>query len=128
MNTYYLPDLLSIEDYKVMSVRFHRIINAMPEFAEKKARGDRRHMVRYRKDGLTVIFRHKNDLRNRYEIQIDCKGGRDTFYVYDYNTPNHFILAFCKTKVDAIDESLLKGEVLDFIDDYCTLNEVDLEK
>ncbi len=128
MNTYYLPNLLSIEDYQVMANRFHRIINAMPEFAEKKTRGDSRHMVRYRKDDLTVIFRRKNDMRNRYEIQIDCKGGRDTFYVYDYNTPHEFVLAFCKTKVDAIDESMLKGEVLDFIDDYCTLSEVDLEK
>lgn len=57
MNTYYLPNLLSIEDYQVMVNRFHRIINAMPEFAEKKTRGDSRHMVRYRKDDLTVIFR-----------------------------------------------------------------------
>lgn len=126
MTTYYLPNL---QDYQVMATRFHRILNAMPEFAEKKARGDSRHMVRYRKDGLTVIFRRKNDMRNRYEIQIDCKGGRDTFYVYDYNTPHDFILAFCNsTKVNTIDESVLKGEVLDFIDDYCTLSEVDLEK
>lgn len=113
-----------------MSERFHRILNAMPEFAEKKTRGDNRRIVRYRKNNLTVIFRRKNDVRRRYEIQIDCDGGRDTFYVYDYNTPLEFHVPFCVTEnalpfcktVDIRDESILKGEILDFIDDYCTLS------
>lgn len=128
MTTYYLPHLLSIEDYQVMAARFLRIIKAMPSFSAKKTRGDSRHMVRYRKDDLTVIFRYKHDIRNRYEIQIDCKGGRDTFFVFDQNTPHEYMMAFFHPKVDAIDESMIKGEVLDFIDDYCTFSEVDLEK
>lgn len=125
MTTYYLPHLLSIEDYAIMAQRFWRILNAIPEFKEKKRRGDTRHIIRFRKDRLSVILRRKNDIRDRYEIRIDCPGGSDTFFLYDYNTPHEYVVAFCQPVKGYIDESMLKGEVLDFIDDYCTIETVD---
>lgn len=76
--------------------------------------GDRAVAIKHRYESLLMSFVKHHDFK-------DC-GGRDTFYVYDYNTPHEFVLAFCKTKVDAIDESMLKGEVLDFIDDYLLRN------
>ncbi len=128
MTTYYLPHLLSIEDYQVMSQRFWRIINTFPEFKDNKSKHKRtfRRIIRYRKDNISVIFHYNNNtIFNHHQIRIECKNNIDTFVVYDYDTPPDYSRIFRQSITNTIDESMLKGEVLDFIDDYCVLDGID---
>lgn len=123
MTSYYMPHLLSREDYKVMSVRFWRIINALPEFKEyrwTKNRKDRVSIVRFRSDKLTVVFRQKNDRRDQYSISVECGNVKDTFIVYDTHVDYDTVVSFCQASHDPCPESSLKSEIIDFIDDYCT--------
>lgn len=126
MSTYYLPDLLSFDDYKIMSERFHRIIRVFMN-ESGKVHGETKRIVRYRSDRLIVIFRIKHDIRSRYELHIECNDGKDTYYVYDYKCPSDYKKVFIQASINAvpIEKTILKGEILDFIDDYCVIQEID---
>lgn len=128
--TYYLPYLLTREDYAVMATRFSRIIKAIPEFTgECEWRKDTRKIIRYRSDKLLVVLCRKNDHRERYEIHIECDGRKDIFFVFDYNTEHEFTYEFVKAlRVEPIGSVAVKSELLDFIDDYCTNDTVDVRK
>lgn len=123
---HYLPDILCVDDYKVMSTRFWRIIKSFPEFNkfnENHKNKVTRHIVHFKQDKLTISFIRRNNIHNNYEIHIDCGNVQDIFHVHYANLPIEYISAFVINGFGDSEPSSVstrKSEIIDFIDDYCS--------
>lgn len=125
MAEYYLPHMMTLEEYTDMGVRFWRILTSLPEFKESMSlwKGSKRSIIRFRKDNLTVVFSFSTtSLGDRLQIKVECGDKVDVFVVHDVNTSLDCTLALAKVHQPSgsFGEVNVRAECLDFLDDYCT--------